>query len=264
MSAYTPDAIKEVEYWLRLAIFLHQPLKNALLHVLHNKSKRTDYVGLPEDQLELYKKLKSNKQKINQLLREGVLKKDQVKTLLPSSKKTDSENFDVTLIYVVIRNFTTLPQPTNGWGKNPGPTDNSTSAFVMRAKKWRNDLIHNTKPKDITEVKFNNMWADGEKIVKKLGFITCDTNKLKRIDLDPRTSIVACAILKHMNNIHKELAEQNKKILDLKDQCTLDRREIEVQKTKLKEIEIVQAELKEMIARSEEIAATNISKGTVI
>lgn len=118
------DVINEVQYWLRLATFLHYPLKNALLHVLHNKSNRTDYVGLPEDETELYNKLFSRMNEINKLVNRRVLNRDQVETLLPSNaNKTDSSTFDVTLIIVLIRNFTTLPPPKNGWDKTPSATD---------------------------------------------------------------------------------------------------------------------------------------------
>ena len=128
MSSYVPNAIQEVEYWLRLATFLHQPLKTALLHVLHNKSKRADYVGLPENESDLYKELDSQRTTINQLVKKRVLNQDQVELLLPSgTNKTDSSTFDVTLIIVVIRNFTTLPPPTNGWRNNPTQSDIKTS-----------------------------------------------------------------------------------------------------------------------------------------
>ena len=63
MSSYVPvaDQIKEVEYWLRLATFLHYPLKDALLFVLHNTGNKTDYVGLPEDATELYNSLSAKR-----------------------------------------------------------------------------------------------------------------------------------------------------------------------------------------------------------
>ena len=62
------DAIRVVQFWLRLATLLLYPLKNALLFVLHNTGKRTDYVGLPEDETELYNELSAKKAQINKLV----------------------------------------------------------------------------------------------------------------------------------------------------------------------------------------------------
>ena len=58
------DVIKIIEFWLRLATFLHHPLKSALLFVLHITGKRTDYVGLRENELDLYNELNRNIGKI--------------------------------------------------------------------------------------------------------------------------------------------------------------------------------------------------------
>ena len=61
MSTYksVADTIKEIENWIRLATFLHEPLKNALLRILHNTSGDTSYDGLPTDPHQLYKELQT-------------------------------------------------------------------------------------------------------------------------------------------------------------------------------------------------------------
>ena len=121
------DAIRAVQFWIRLATLLLYPLKNALLFVLHNTEKRTDYVGLPKDETELYKWLSQRNGQIIKLQKKNVLSKLQVDTLLPPGEnKTDSTTFDVTLIIVLITNFTKLPKPKDGW-KILDPTDNSLS-----------------------------------------------------------------------------------------------------------------------------------------
>ena len=73
------DTIKEIEYWIRLATFLHEPLKHALLQILHNTVNDTSYDGLPTDPHQLYKELQTNHlNKINKLKKKGILKRDQI------------------------------------------------------------------------------------------------------------------------------------------------------------------------------------------
>ena len=71
MSDYksVADAIKEIEYWLRLATFEHEPLKNALLQVLHNKNNDPSYTGLPEDPSALYQELLTKERRIKDLFK---------------------------------------------------------------------------------------------------------------------------------------------------------------------------------------------------
>ena len=89
--------------------------------------------------------------------------------LPPNSNQTDSEPFDITLIIVLIINFTTLPPPKNGWKKALDPTDISPAAFVLLARDWRNGLLHaDAKSIDLNELQLR--WAEGVKIARGLGF----------------------------------------------------------------------------------------------
>ena len=220
MSSYVPvaDQIKEVENWLRLATFLHYPLKDALLFVLHNKGNRIDYVGLPEDATELYNKLSANINLINKLVKNNVLSKAQVDILLPpGANKTDSSTFDVTLIIVLIINFTTLapPKNKNGWKGKLDPTDVSTAAFVILARIWRNVLIHDTEPGSLCKTDFDNAWHKGEDIVKGLGLTSFDTKKsiaLKNINLDKNNLLVSKSILLYQRKIQVTLNDHDKKL----------------------------------------------------
>ncbi|XP_066931512.1 uncharacterized protein [Clytia hemisphaerica] len=192
MSTYKSieDAIKEIEYWLRLATLLHEPMKESLLNILHNHYNRTDYVGLPSDPTLLNAELRKNINKIKQLQSKKILKKDQVEVLLPTgSNQTDSSTFDVTLIILLIISFTTLPPPINGWNKFPSPTDTSIAAFVLRARAWRNEFMHDD-PKSITLSDFNKRWTEGVNIIRGLKLVTYDTNRLKIANLNARNRTV--------------------------------------------------------------------------
>ena len=200
------DAIREIQWWLRLATFLVCPLQIALLFVLHNKGNRIDYSGLPEDETELYKEFLRRKVEIDKLVKDGVLNKAQHDTLLPPGQnKTDSSVFDVTLIIVLIINFTTLPPPKKGWKRKSDPTDTSIAAYVIKARKWRNALIHDLEPRNLSKPEFHRIWDEGEIIVKGLGLTTFDTKALKNINLDVRNSIVLNSILTYKTKIQGTL-----------------------------------------------------------
>ena len=146
-------AINEIENWLRLATFLHEPLKDALLGVLHNTSNDPTYVGLPSAPADLYNAFVARKNQINNLVKKKILYKDQVELLLPTdgSNQTFSDKFDVTLIVLCIRSFLNLPAPLNGWNKDPLPNDKTKTANVKRALTWRNKVQH-AVPKDIVHL----------------------------------------------------------------------------------------------------------------
>ena len=274
------DAIKEIQHWLRLATFLHHPLKNALLYVLHNKGNRTDYVGLPENEIDLFNELTRQMGIINKLVKKKVLSKAQVDILLPpGTNKTDSSLFDVTLIIVLIINCTTLPSPTNGWWGEVDLNDLSTAAFVLHARKWRNILIHATEPRSLCKADFDRIWADGESIVNGLGLTTVDTKKLKNINLDVRNSIILNSVLLYLNKIQgkmdthdKELAQLQGDITNVNIELFNNREDIETLTEQNKEFkqqidhfkQQIEAIQKELDAKNKEKARFDESQGNFV
>ena len=199
MSTYyksISQQIKEIEYWLRLTTFLHGPLKQNLLCVLHNK-KNLAYQGLPDDPSELYGVLSTDhKDTINKLQKKKVLKDDQLEILLPTNgdNKTYSDAFDVTLLVVLIINCTTLPPPKNGWYKPPLDSDTSVAANVIRARDWRNFLNH-TDANAINKAAFNLKWAQGIAIIQGLGESINEMVSLRTISLDPKHELVTKSLI---------------------------------------------------------------------
>ena len=129
------------------------------------------------------------------------------KLIPPNSTATDSSEFDITLICILIRNCTTLPPPVNGWDdKNPPPHDQSLAAFVIRAREWRNFVQH-TEPKNITQAIFQQKWAEGANIIQNLGF-QYDTNNLQTISLDPQHKTVLKPLFDYLNNQQNLLKQQ--------------------------------------------------------
>ena len=149
-----------------LAVNLH--CQQALLEVVHDPN----YNGVPSNEEDLYQFFAKaeNRNKIRNLQRQRVLKDDQVDLLLPQNQKTFSNKWDVTLICVVIINFTDLPPPTNGWRRELDPTDVTVAAFVVMARYSRNKNNHSTLDSFIDDVEFNDFFIEMRKIVVGLKY----------------------------------------------------------------------------------------------
>ena len=148
-----------------LAVNLH--CQQALLEVVHDPN-----YGIPSNEEDLYKffdKAK-NKSKIRNLIKKNLLKDDQVNLLLPQNQRTYSQKWDVTLICVVIINFTDLPPPTNGWRRELHPIDVTVAAFVVMARQSRNKMNHATLLTFIDDVEFNDFFTEMRKIVVGLKY----------------------------------------------------------------------------------------------
>uniref|UniRef100_A0A7M5VER8 DZIP3-like HEPN domain-containing protein n=1 Tax=Clytia hemisphaerica TaxID=252671 RepID=A0A7M5VER8_9CNID len=212
MNRSIEKLINDIQFWLRLATFLHEPIKLFLIWILHNLGNDPSYNGLPQNPQLLFQELSTpaNQKKINRL-KGKVLKQDQLDLLLPpNGNATDSSTFDVTLLCILIRNFTTIPAPMNGWSdKNPPAHDLSIAAFVIRAREWRN-FVHHTDPDNITQAIFNQKWLEGEQIINNFGY-TFPTAQLQTQSLDPSQDAVLKSLQQYINEI-KKLKSQIKTI----------------------------------------------------
>ena len=239
MSTYKTiaQAIQEIENWLRLATFLHEPLRLALLRILHNTSKNPTYNGLPDNPQQLFQELSTKHyNQIQKLIKKGIIQKDQVDLLFPpNSNATDSTKLDVTLICLLIRNCTNLPAPLNGWGdKNPPAHDLSIAAWVIRAREWRN-YVHHEDPKSITVAILNTKWTEGVNIIKNLGYLY-DTTKLRNVSLDPKHEVVLNSLFTYMARVELKQDTNDQLIEALRQQLQCVTKEVNFLKSSRKPI----------------------------
>ena len=111
-------------------------LREAVLDVFHEQ--------VPRDPKELFAYFYSRRKEIKKLQRRCILKDDQIQLILPSYGETHSSKFDITLIVVLIINFTDLKPPGNGWRREPPIDESSIAAFVLRARQLKNKIAHST------------------------------------------------------------------------------------------------------------------------
>ena len=226
MSAYvsTTKVISEIEHWIRLATFLHEPLKASLLELFHNPQ----YGGLPRDPVILYKELDSlHKQEIEKKKKKKIISKEQYDKIFPLCQQTNSEKLDVTLLVFLIKQcIPSLPK--------------HILRAVESARAWRN-FVHHTEPSTIDLQKFNAKWNEGCFIIKQLLF-KYDTQTLKSMSLDPKQTVVLNSIELFLQQILAKQHCQDKSTSSQISAIQTDLTNIKLQQDALK---LKQAEIEE-------------------
>ena len=150
-----------------IAVSCH--LKDALLDVVHD----ANHGGVPKDPAALYQFFDKNKDKIKKL--QKILKQDQIDLLLTQNQRTFSDKWDITLICVVIINFTSLQPPVKGWKVSPpDSTDTSIAAFVLIARSLRNLFNHATWKTFFEEIHFKPFFNETRKVIAGLRYKNID------------------------------------------------------------------------------------------
>ena len=154
---------KNPRYFI-LSIGVNYHTQKALLQILHDPN----IGGLTKDKKELYKFFKETEQqvKVKQLVKKMILNSKHKELLLPTTTNEEilSEKWDVTLICVVIKNFTNF-SPLNEeserpvtityelWKKNEDLNDIAKNVNKAHSE-LRNDFNHGTVEEKDEEIEF--------------------------------------------------------------------------------------------------------------
>lgn len=110
--------------------------------------------------------------------------------------------FDITLLYTLLRNVSTFPPPLNDWGKDPVKNDRSVSANIERIRLERNQYVHKSGI-SLTDTAFNKKCQDIFTIIQELeGYLGADTfyqdkvSFIKTCPMDPEQEA------KYINQLH--------------------------------------------------------------
>lgn len=101
-------------------------------------------------------------------------------------------NFDITLLYFLLRNICSIPEHGLKWGNKPSLTDRSVSANIERIRSIRNDYYGHATHSAISDQDFTKRWDNLFLIVKELeAYIGSSTDyqdavkELKSCSMDP-------------------------------------------------------------------------------
>ena len=80
--------------------------------------------------------------------------------LYPSAAKCGSSvDFDITMLYKLLKTICKLPKPTGNWNELPDDSDTSLSADLARIRCYRNSICHDSENMEIPDDKFRSLWA---------------------------------------------------------------------------------------------------------
>ena len=117
----------------------------------------------------------SNPVKKNKLIKDAKLTTPQQLCLNPSpGVYGKSADFDVTLLFRLLRTICNLAPPATGWDAEPASTDHSLTADLARIKYYRNSVYgHVNQGMAITDDKFPKLWLEiSEALVRIAGQIS--------------------------------------------------------------------------------------------
>lgn len=77
-------------------------------------------------------------------------------------------NFDISLLYFLLRNICSIPEHILKWGNTPSPTDRSVSANIERIRLIRNTYYAHTMDFALPDKEFICRWNELLSIVKEL------------------------------------------------------------------------------------------------
>ncbi|XP_062602960.1 uncharacterized protein LOC134264710 [Saccostrea cucullata] len=99
------------------------------------------------------------------------------------------DQFDVSLLYTLIRNLCPNLKPTKGWGKMPESTDTKIGDDIERLRIFRNDMFAHVESSEVPDPVFLQRWNDlkgnihrAQKFVTLLGYKVNYEEKLANIE----------------------------------------------------------------------------------
>ena len=145
-------------------------------------------------------------------IRHSVITDQQWNLLFPTSGAAPvSNNFDITLLTILLRNICVLPKPATGWNKMPPTKDTSTSDDIVRIKMFRNDVYAHIASAQLDDATFEKLWQEISQPLTRLGIPQNDIDEIKVAPLSPEEE----SYIKQL----KEWKERDKDtLLELKDE----------------------------------------------
>ena len=103
-----------------------------------------------------------NNPAVKTLLKGTRLTKPQRDCLYPApGRYGKSSDFDITLLFCLLRQICGLTSPPSGWDKLPATADQTMSADLARVKFYRNTVYgHVSEAMEISDDQFNDLWAE--------------------------------------------------------------------------------------------------------
>ena len=89
--------------------------------------------------------------------------------LYPSAGKCGSSaDFDITMLFKLLKTICNLPTPTGKWNELPDNSDLTLSADLARIRCYRNSICHDSENMEIQDSKFLSLWANIRDVIVRI------------------------------------------------------------------------------------------------
>ena len=89
------------------------------------------------------------------------------------------QEFDITLLVILLRNICGLSPPSTGWNVLPGSTDNSCEANIVRIRLFRDNFFGHVPGTDVSRLDFESHWVEVGSALRSLGLTQAEIDRLK-------------------------------------------------------------------------------------
>ena len=90
------------------------------------------------------------------------------------------QEFDISLLFILLRHISGLSAPSTGWNDMPSPTDTSPEANIVRVKQFRNNFFGHVPETDVSWSDFETRWEDVSNALLGLGLDRADIDRLRQ------------------------------------------------------------------------------------
>ncbi|KAL3887960.1 hypothetical protein ACJMK2_000345, partial [Sinanodonta woodiana] len=162
----------------------HARLCNALTTVCSSALREILLNNVPQPHTDIYQTILANEAKLKKQLN-----KDQVQLVFPDPLGLTTgkvEEFDISLLYTIIRNVSSVSAPSNGWGKPPNdnPRDTTLGASVERIRIYRNHITGHSVDGKISQQVFEDYWVKIDEVLHEIEIVIGNHGYLE--DLEKR------------------------------------------------------------------------------
>ncbi|KAL3889746.1 hypothetical protein ACJMK2_002075, partial [Sinanodonta woodiana] len=142
----------------------------ALITVCGNALRRILLTNFPVPYADIYQVILVNRQKLTMRPGRPLLNNDQIMLLFPDpfgNRVGRVDQFDISLLYILIRNVSTVPASVTGWSKDPcdQPRDTSLGASVERIRSFRNHISGHSADGRISRQGLEDYWCKFEDVI---------------------------------------------------------------------------------------------------
>ena len=124
--------------------------------------------------------MKANHSTLQSLKNTKIINATQWGKLYPSTAlSVTSEDFDITLLIVLLRIISHLAAPATGWDGLPPASDTGIEANLARVKYYRNSVYGHAMQASVDDPTFHSLWQDISAALTALGVDAAAIKKTK-------------------------------------------------------------------------------------